>query len=687
MRVHELAKELGVASKELLDTLHGLHIEAKSHMSALDDAAVAQLRQATGSAPPATPEAEAAPASAEPQAVAEPEPTAATPEPKPEPKPEPEPEPEPTDKNVIPIKGSVIVRELAEKLGLRPNQIVADLMSINVFASINARLDFNVAAKVAEKHGVTLKQDKRVDEHKQTQKPREEEPEEEDKPEDLVPRPPVVTFLGHVDHGKTSLLDRIRSAAVAKGEDGGITQHIGAYTVDLNGRRITFLDTPGHAAFTAMRARGANLTDIAVIIIAADDGLMPQTMEAIAHARAAQVALMVAINKTDLPAANVDRVKQQLQAEGLAPEDWGGEVIACQVSAETGDGVEHLLEMILLQAEILELRANPMRRARGYVIEARLEPGMGPTANLLVTNGTLSVGDVVLCGPHWGRVRALINDHGAKVKTATPSMPVQCLGLSGVPEAGAQFQVFKNEKLARGAAEEASGRKKDEDLTRPKRASLLDLFEHVSDAEKKELKIIVKADTQGSVEAIAHLLSEIESEKVSLNMVLSSTGNITENDVMLAAASDGVVLGFHVAKEPGVDAAARHEGVEIRLHSVIYELADEVRSAMTGLLAPEVRRKVWGKAEIKQVFPIGKTHKVAGCIVTSGVVRADLKVCVRHGDEILFEGAVASLKHFQDQVPEVREAQECGIRLENFVGFSEGDILEFYELEKLKQSL
>lgn len=680
MRVHELAKELGATSKDLLVKLHELNVKAKSHMSALDETAIELMRDEyakletkphdlparrslgeVGSAEAARTKAEAT--KDEVPAV-------------------------PKAGGVIKVRGAVTVKEFAERIGIRPNELVAELMGINILASINERIEVNVARKIAEKHGFTLEHEKRIAEYTQIRVKRlDEETEEEDKPEDLMPRAPVVTFLGHVDHGKTSLLDRIRNTSVVKGEYGGITQHIGAYTVDVSGRGITFLDTPGHAAFTAMRARGANLTDIAVIIIAADDGIMPQTKEAIMHAKAANVAIMVAINKMDLSNANADRIKKQLQADELATEDWGGDIICSLVSAQTGEGIEHFLEIILLQAEMLELRANPKRHANGYVIEAQLEPGMGPTANLLVVNGTLKVGDTIICGRHYGRVKSLINDHGLKVKSAVPSIPVKCLGLSGVPDAGANFRVCASDKLARSMAEEETENLKSEQAIVPKRASLDDLYDHLEKDEKAELKVILKADTQGSVEAITHSLQEIKSNKISLNIILSGTGNLTINDVMLASASNAVILGFNVAKEPGVDSTAKHEGVEIRTHTVIYELIDQVRDAMIGLLAPEIREKIMGQAEIKQTFRMGKRGKIAGCLIMTGSVTPKFKTRVKRGDEVLYEGAITSLKHFQDNVSEVKESQECGVQLDNFVDFEEGDIFEFYETEEVEQSL
>jgi len=688
LRVHELAKELGLSSKELLAQLHDLGVEAKTHMSAVSETAIGLLREHVS-----------APASEQPA-----EPKAVEPEPPPEKTPEgpaeeppaeeaAAPAPEPgaaiaAEGKAIRVRGAVIVKDFADALGMPPNKVIAELMGMNILASINERVDVKTAKTIAEKHGFTFEHQKRAAEHVVPKKPEEEElEEEEDRPEDLLPRAPVVTFLGHVDHGKTSLLDRIRNTTVVDGEFGGITQHIGAYTVTMGGRSITFLDTPGHEAFTAMRARGANLTDIAVIIIAADDGIMPQTEEAIMHARAAEVAIVVAINKIDLPTANVERVKQQLQQMEMTPDDWGGDIVCCSVSAQTGEGIDHLLEMILLQADMLELKANANRRASGFVIEARLEPGMGPTCTLLVKKGTFKVGDAVLCEQHWGRVRALINDHGVKVNSAGPSTPVKCLGLSGVPEAGARFTVCASDRIARSHAAQAEQRLKGDQVAAPRRASLDDLYEQIKKSEALELKLIVKADTQGSIEAISHALKDIQSDKITLNILLGATGNITINDVLLASASDGIVLGFHVAKESGVDARSKHEGVEIRLHSVIYELLDQVREAMTGLLPTQTQERAMGVAEVKQVFGMGKQVKVAGCLCTSGSITPRYRARLKRADEILFEGSIDSLRHFQDDVAEIRQSQECGVRLANFTDFEEGDILEFYQLEEIEQTL
>jgi translation initiation factor IF-2 len=685
MKVHELAKELGLTSKEVLTLLHKLGSDVKSHMSKLEDDVVEIVRHSMQDKVPAAAEA----SKPEPTEPAKVETAVATP-PEAPPAPEPEPEKAPPRAvpagNVITIRGSIVVKELAEKMNMRPNQLITELMSMNVFASINQRMDFAVAQKLAAEHGITLEHEKRAPEPRPIPKALQEQ-EDIDRPEDIMPRPAVVTMLGHVDHGKTSLLDRIRNTAVADGEAGGITQHIGAYTVEVNDRSITFLDTPGHAAFTSMRARGANLTDIAIIVIAADDGIMPQTKEAILHARAANAVMMVAINKIDLPGSKPERVRQQLQAEGLATEEWGGEVICCEVSAATGKGLEHLLESILLQAEMLELKANPKRRASGYVIEARLESGMGPTANLLVRSGTLAVGDLILSGEYWGRVKALINDKGVKVRTAGPSTPVKCMGLSGVPEAGAEFRVAGNEKVARATAEALGRRLIQEQQTVRKKVSLDNLYDHLKTTGLLELKIILKTDVQGSLEAIRHSLDGLKSDKISLTIILGGVGNITANDVLLASASDAIVVGFNVSKENTVAQIAKQEGVEIRLHSVIYELIDELRDSMTGMLAPKLTESYLGRALVQEVFEISKVGRIAGCLLADGRTSSRARARVKRANETIYEGSIQTLRRFQNEAAEVKEGQECGIRLDNFETFEKNDMIEFYDVVKTAQSL
>ncbi len=591
---------------------------------------------------------------------------------------------------ILYVRGAVVVKDLAEMLGLRPNRLIADLMQLNILASINQRVELDVAQKIADKYGykVEVERAKRSTERRPVLRSEDADDDiPEDKSEEMLPRPPVVTFLGHVDHGKTSLMDRIRNAHVVKGEAGGITQHIGAYTVELNGRKITFLDTPGHAAFSAMRARGAMLTDIAVIIIAADDGIMPQTREAIRAAQQAGVQIMVAINKCDKPEAKPDRVRQMLQGEGLTPEEWGGDIICSEVSAITGKGVDHLLEMILLQTDVMELTANPNRRADGYVIEAQLAQGHGPTASVLVMGGTLNVGDIILCGEHFGRVRNLIDDRGRHVKSALPATAVKCTGLSGVPEAGAPFRVMLNDKRARELAEKFAEERKVSQLSNTKASSLDALMNQFKDTQKRELGVIVKADTQGSSEAICESLKEIKSEKVSLNIIYEGIGNVCASDVIKASAGKAVIVGFSVSCDAGVQQQARHEGVRISTFRIIYELLDFVKQRMLDLLPPEYKEVVKGHAEIRAIFDIGKTGRVAGCQMLDGVVLADGLFRVLRKDAVIWQGKLESLKHFQNEVAQVTSSQECGIRFADFEGFQTDDTIECYVLEELPRTL
>jgi translation initiation factor IF-2 len=598
----------------------------------------------------------------------------------------------PAADRVLLLRGPTVVKELAEMMNVRPNRIIADLMQLNVLASINQRVDLEMARRIAEKYGykVELERVRRLAERKPVIRRLDEEDDiPEDRPEDMLPRPPVVTFLGHVDHGKTTLMDRIRQTQVASGEAGGITQHIGAYSVEVGGRRITFLDTPGHAAFSAMRARGATLTDLAVIVIAADDGIMPQTREVIRQARQAGVQMLVAINKCDLPTARPDRVRQQLQSEGLTPEEWGGDLVVCEVSAATGKGIEHLLEMILLQADMLELRANPGRRADGYVIEAQLELGLGPTATLLVSSGTLKVGDVVLVGEHFGRLRGLMDDRGRKVKSAGPATAVRVMGLSGVPEAGAEFRVMVNEKRARELAEKHARERKDAELAAAsKPAATFDgLLDQLKERQRRQLNLIVKADTQGSAEAIVDSLREIRSEKIGLEIVSSAIGDVTLNDIQRAAAADAMIVGFQVGLDAGVAAQARHNNVRVHTFRIIYELFDHVRQTMLDMLEPEYREVVLGHAQVRAIFDLGRKGKIAGCQMLDGALRGDARVRVKRLRDVVFDGRILSLRHFQEEVREVREAQECGIRFQDFEGFAEGDIVESYILEELERTL
>ena len=590
----------------------------------------------------------------------------------------------------ISIRGAVVVKDLAAKLNIKPNRLIADLMSLKILASINQRVEPDVATKVAEKYGFKVTVEHARD--KAAAKPvlkaiDADDLIPEDPPETLKPRAPVVTFLGHVDHGKTTLMDWIRKEHVAAGEAGGITQQISAYQVEIAGKKITFLDTPGHAAFSAMRARGAQLTDIAVLIIAADDGIMPQTQEAIKFARQAGVQIMVAITKCDKPTSDPMRVKQMLQKEGLTPEDWGGDIVCCEVSGLTGDGVDNLLEMILLQADMLELTANPARRANGYVIEAELEQGFGPSAVVLVTGGTLKVGDAILMGEHFGKVRSLIDDHGRRIKEAPPSTPVKCTGLSGVPEAGAEFRVMLDEKRARTLAEDAARRRKEEELSQSKAVSLDALLSKMGADGKRELSAVVKADTQGSLEAIVGALREIKSDKVSLKIIGTGTGNVSMTDVKSAAAGKAVIVGFDIGNDSGVQGQARHDGVKISSFRIIYELIDHVKKCMLDLLPPEYKETIKGHAVIKAVYDIGKVGKIAGSQMLDGTLISSARYRVLRNKAVVWEGKLQSLKHFKDEVKEVTGQQECGVHFAGFEGFAEGDTIECYILEELPRTL
>ena len=620
-------------------------------------------------------------------------PAAATPREQPKPAPAPQPKfVAPETGEVIVIKPPIIVRELAAQLKQKPFIIIGDLMRLGVFATVNQAIDEKIAQQLCAKYGFRFEVEKRERGagvvHAVEKKI---ELDFEDKPEALKPRAPVVTIMGHVDHGKTSLLDVIRKANVAAGESGGITQHIGAYTISVPHperkkelAQITFLDTPGHAAFSSMRARGANVTDIVVLVVAANDGVMPQTLEALAHAKAAKVPILVAVNKIDHPNANAMKVRQQLQDKGLVPDDWGGDTIFVECSALTKAGIDKLLEMILLQADLLELKANPDRNAKGNVIESGVEPG-GPTATVLVRKGTLHVGDIILCGEFYGRVRALINEEGQRLKEAGPSVAVRVLGLNGVPDAGLEFSVVEDEKAARELAEQrflearAAGQE-------DKKVTLENLFATLAANQDKVLKVVVKADTQGSVEAIVEALKKIEAEKVSLEIIHSDVGTITENDVALASASNAIILGFHTRLDSTAAEKAKHAGVQIKLYAIIYELIDQVKEAMAGLLDPLVKDVVVGSAEIRQVFELSKGVPVAGCMVSSGrIVKG--KVRVRRRKDVIYEGICQSLRRFQDEVNEVRAGMECGIRIEGYSDFQVGDAIECYSLEKVAAKL
>jgi len=590
--------------------------------------------------------------------------------------------------NVIHIKPPIIVKQLATELGLKPHQLIAELMAFNIFANINQTVEPDIASKIAESHGFVLEKERREKGggvHKVEQVVVAPPPPVIEKAEELKPRAPIITFMGHVDHGKTSLMDAIRKTRVAAGEAGGITQHIGAYTVEHKGHKITFIDTPGHAAFTAMRARGANVTDIVVLVIAADDGIMPQTIEAINHAKAApHVEIMVALNKIDLPGANIDKVKKQLQDRDLTPEDWGGKTIVCEVSATRGTGIDHLLEMMLLQAEVMDLKASPTARPRGTVIEAQVEPGRGPTASVIVQMGTLEVGEPFICGDYSGKVKSLIDDRGKPLKEAGPSTPVIVLGFTGLPNAGDEFLVMESERATKTLSDERLEAKRAEKLTVPQRATLETLLESATGT--KILRLVLKCDTQGSVEALTTALQQIESKKVDLEMIHAGVGPISESDILLASASSAVVVGFNTKVENIAVSAAKREGVQIKLYSIIYELLDQMKDAMAGLLDPEFRETVLGHAEVKQVFELS-SGIVAGCLVTDGRIARTGRARVIRKRQPVYDGGLSTLRRFQDDVKEVRNGLECGIKLGDFNEYQVGDIIECYQLEAMAQKL
>ncbi len=600
----------------------------------------------------------------------------------------------PADGPLIALKPPIIVRDLAEAMKRKPFQLIADLMSLNVFANVNQSIEEPIARDICAKNGFRFRLERRergAGLVKATTK-KKVVLDSEDKEEDLQLRAPVVTIMGHVDHGKTTLLDVIRHSNVTAGEAGGITQHIGAYTINVphpeNPKKleqITFLDTPGHAAFSAMRARGANVTDIVILVVGADDGVMPQTMEALSHAQAAEVPIIVAVNKIDHPSANPTMARTQLQEKGVVCEEWGGETIFVDVSALKNTNVDKLLEMVLLQAEVLELKANPNRSAVGNVVESAMEAG-GPTATLLVRKGTLNVGDIMVCGNYFGKARALIDHEGKRIKEAGPSSAVKVLGLNGVPEAGAEFNIVPNDKEARNICEDRITKDRDESVARKRKMTLESLFSRTQADSDKTLKLIIKADTQGSVEAIVDSINKIESDKVQSEVVHSGVGSISESDATLASASDAVILGFHAKIDTGVGEVAKREGVQIKLYAIIYELIEEVKEAMAGLLDPLMKDVVTGQAEVRKIFELSKGGNVAGCAVTSGkLLRGKMRV-VRKGD-LVYEGISHTLKRFKDEVNEVRSGMECGIRLDGFDDFQEGDIIECYTQEKVAQSL
>jgi len=577
-------------------------------------------------------------------------------------------------KRVIKISEVVTVADLSREMGVKAGEVIKKLMGMGMMATINQVLDADTATLIASEfdhqvENVAFDADSALELEHQV----------EEQETALLPRSPVVTIMGHVDHGKTSLLDAIRSTNVTAQEHGGITQHIGAYHVQVDGRSVTFLDTPGHEAFTAMRARGAKVTDIVVLVVAADDGVMPQTVEAINHARAAEVPIIVAVNKMDRPDANLEKVKRGLSEYGLAAEDWGGDTVFAPVSAKTHEGIPHLLEMLLLQADILELKANPDKLARGTIVEAKLDRGRGPVATVLVQEGTLHGGDAFVCGVYYGKVRALIDDHGRKVESAPPSFPVEILGLQGVPLAGDSFVAVADEAKARQVAEYRHSKQRETELVKSSKVSLEELYDQIKTGDVKELRVVLKGDVQGSVEAVTDALSRMSTNEVKLRVIHGSVGGITESDILLAAASNAIVIGFNVRPESKGAALAAKEGVDVRLYTIIYEAVADVRAAMEGMLEPTYREQTQARVEIRQIFNIAGIGTIAGCYVTEGKVARGNMVRLLRDQVVVHEGKLASLKRFKDDVREVAAGYECGLSLEGFQDIKQGDVLESYE--------
>ena len=593
--------------------------------------------------------------------------------------------------NVITIKPPIIVSALADLMDLKSFQLMADLIKLEVFVAPHQAIEPDIAEKLCEMHGFTFEREKREKgggvhkEKKKIKEPKAKKIEEEDQ-ETLEYRAPIITFMGHVDHGKTSLLDFVRKSRVTSGEAGGITQHIGAYRVEHDGRPISFIDTPGHSIFTEMRARGADVTDIVVLVVAADDGIMPQTIEAIEHAKKAEKAVIVAINKCDMPGADPARVKTQLMEHGLQPVDFGGDIECVEVSAVTGQGMDELIELMALQAEVLELKANPRANARASVIEASIQAGKGPTATVMVQAGTLKVGVPFICGPYAGKVKTMLNDLGEQVKEAGPATPVEIIGFAELPHVGDELVQMKNERAAKKLSEERLEEKRNVRLVRPKQSRMEDLMSMVEGDNTIQLKIILKGDVQGSVQAIENAINQIKSDKVEPRFIKSAAGAITENDILMASSSDAVVLGFNTKVESNAVRAAKREGVQVKLFSIVYELIDTVEEAMLGLLDPLTRESIIGHAEVKQVFKV-RRGRAAGCVAKDGKLTRTAHARVLRGGVPVYDGKMSTLRRHQDEVEEVKQGIECGIRLGDFDEYEEGDIIECYILEKVEQTL
>ena len=656
MRVHELAKKYNLTNKELITLLEEHGVRVKNGMSGLDADTVALIESELADDPT--------------------EETAVTPEDTVENTSESE---ETDTTGGLQVVEGTTVADLATSLELQPSALIMRLMKLKVMANINQRLDYDTLVMLGEHLNFEAVRSKTLEEELLAEIP--------DDPASLQPRAPVVTIMGHVDHGKTSLLDSIRQSNISESEAGNITQHIGAYHVKLKGGSIVFLDTPGHAAFTAMRARGAQVTDIVVLIVAADDGVMPQTIEAISHAKAAKVPIVVAINKIDVPGARSDYVKQQLAEQELLPEDWGGQTICVETSAIDGTGIDFLLEMLLLEAALLELKANPNKPARGVVIEAEVDKGRGAIATVLVESGTLRVGDVFVSGRYSGRVRAMMDDFGKRMKEAGPSSPVEVLGFTGVPEAGDRFYVVESDKDARSISETRQDQYRNEKLGANSHVSLDNLFQQIQEGEIKELNVVLKGDVQGSVQAVASSLLELSTDEVKINIIHQAVGGITETDILLASASDAIVVGFNVHPTTEAVQAKETEGIDVRTYNVIYNLISYIRSAMEGLLDPEVREVVIGRAEVRELFRVPRLGLVAGSYVNWGRISFNQPLRILRDNRLIHEGKVNSLRRFKDNVNEVQANYECGIGIETFDDLKIGDVLECYVHEQVARSL
>ena len=592
------------------------------------------------------------------------------------------------NENVIKMGGTIQVKELAEKMDVSPSEVITKLIPLGVMASLNQEIDYDTASLVAAEFDLVLELDEDYEEEEEEslEDVLAEELDFEDKEEDLEERSPVVTVMGHVDHGKTSLLDSIRETSVIKKEAGGITQHIGAYTVDVQGKKIVFLDTPGHEAFTSMRARGAQITDIAILVVAADDGVMPQTIEALNHAKAAGVPIIVAVNKMDKEGANPDRIKQELMEHGLTAEDWGGDTIFVPISALKHEGIDEILEMILLVSEVQELTANPNRDAVGTIIESNLDKGRGPVATLLVQKGTLSVGDSIVAGSSSGRIRAMIDDKGQRIKTVGPSTPVEVLGLSETPNSGDRFYMMKNEKTAKQIAERSRIRKKDDKVKAFHKVSLEDLFDTLQEGELKDLNLIIKGDVKGAVEAMKQSLEKLSTEEVRVNPIHGGVGAIVESDIMLASASNAIVIGFNVRPTPNALEVAKTESVDIRTYTVIYNAIEDIKSAIIGMLDPEYKEVIQGHAEVRATFKTPNAGTIAGVYVTQGKIGRNNSVRLLRDNIIIHEGVISSLKRFKDDAKELATNYEGGLGIDGYNDLKEGDVIEAFALEEIKRS-